>query len=60
MFLQMQNKLVGIKAAIEAQIAALEAYKGTNDDAIAGLKADLEKLQAGELTEAMVAKLQHK
>ena len=45
------------KAAIEAQIAALEAYKGTNDDAIAGLKADLEKLQAGELTEAMVAKI---
>lgn len=45
------------KAAIEAQIAALEAYKGTNDDAIAGLKADLEKLQAGELTEEMAAKI---
>lgn len=45
------------KAAIEAQIAALEAYKGTNDDAIAGLKANLEKLQAGELTEEMAAKI---
>ena len=45
------------KAAIEAQIAALDEYKGTNDAAIAALKADLEKLQAGELTEEMAAKI---
>mgnify|MGYP006893002830 CR=1 FL=1 len=31
--------------------------KGTNDAAIAALKADLEKLQAGELTEEMAAKI---
>ena len=57
MSLPMQNRLVRTKLAIEAQIAALDEYKGTNDAAIAALKADLEKLQAGELTEEMAAKI---
>ncbi|MDA6986814.1 hypothetical protein OSM86_22920, partial [Escherichia coli] len=50
--------------AVEAQVIALENYKTSNDaavsankDAIDKLIEDLEALQEGELTEAMIQKI---
>ena len=45
------------KAAIEAQIEALNNYKTSNDAAISQLIEDLEALEAGQLTEAKVTEI---
>lgn len=56
--------LGGRLTAVEAQVAALEAYKISNDAAVAGntaaidqLIADLNALEDGQLTDAMIQKI---
>lgn len=44
-------------AAVEAQIVALKEYNTTNDAAIEALLGRLAELEAGELTEAMIAQI---